>query len=439
MMTNGKRSVSSEKRDALNVLWNHRLVGTLMPAQEGYVIFQYADTWLSAEARPVSLSLPCQAEPFEPFVSTAYFGGMLPEGDVREEVAAHYGMYDSDTYALLKRLGRDCAGALQIVPPLLLEETSDQSYRDITPILEDLLSHRDELLTEPNLFLETGARLSLAGSQSKLPVVFKEGRFFLPPANTPTTHIIKPQGIRFRFLVENEDFCTQLACKIGLDAARTEIVEISGQRVLCSSRFDRRLRQGQVTRVHQEDFCQALGIPSERKYQEDGGPGFMDCRTIIERHAFRNKRQDIDVLADAALFNFIIGNTDAHGKNFAFFHFYDGTYAMTPLYDLVCTSVYGLDGRFAMTIRTWEQLAEELGMEFSQLAERKKNLSEQVESMFSILLMEHRKSYPAGTLHDRLEKLIPANLERLNTYFPHPTKSPVRENTAEDEDDAPAP
>ena len=202
----------------------------------------------------------------------------------------------------------------------------------------------------PMLAGEDGLRLSLAGAQSKLPVLLIDGQIALPAPGQPTSHILKPPIARFAGTTENEYFCMSLARAVGLDVAPVEMRTVGGRSFLLISRYDRATGPaGEVTRLHQEDFAQALGVPSHRKYASEGGPNFPDCFAVLRRAATRPPR-DILRLLDAAIFNLIIGNADAHAKNFSLLH-KDGAITLAPLYDLLSTVIYPeLSPKLAMKI-----------------------------------------------------------------------------------------
>ena len=205
---------------------------------------------------------------------------------------------------------------------------------------------RKPLFADP----EDGIRLSLAGAQDKLPVVVEGDRIGIPLGRTPSTHIVKTPIAHFDDTVANEAFCLELAGVLGLSAATAEVRAAAGRDFLLVERYDRRREVGgRVERIHQEDFCQALAIPPQLKYESEGGPGLADCFGLLRRVS-GERAADVIGLLDAVTLNFLIGNHDAHGKNFSLLH--DGrSIALAPLYDLVATAVYpGLDRKLAMSI-----------------------------------------------------------------------------------------
>jgi serine/threonine-protein kinase HipA len=215
----------------------------------------------------------------------------------------------------------------------------------------------DALPVRPLLAGEEGLRLSLAGAQSKVPVVLLDEEVALPAPGQATTHILKPPISRFAATTENEAFVMRLAA-IGLDVAQAEARTVQDRTFLLVHRYDRAIgADGIVRRIHQEDFCQALGVPPETKYASEGGPTFKDCFALLRSVAAR-PAVDVLKLLDAVIFNVIAGNADAHGKNFSILYDAEGP-RLAPLYDLLATVAYpDLSPKFAMKIGKRGTLAE---------------------------------------------------------------------------------
>jgi serine/threonine-protein kinase HipA len=222
----------------------------------------------------------------------------------------------------------------------------------------------ERLPQSPLLAGEQGLRLSLAGAQVKLPVVIGERpgetmRVALPLGDTPSTHIIKPEPSRFPGLAANEAWCKALARRIGLDAAEAWEEQIGKVPCLIAKRYDRvpGAPDGPATRIHQEDFCQAMGFPSSRKYQQEGGPSLRDCFRLV-REWSTTPVLDIKRMLDAVIFAVVTGNADAHGKNYSFIYA-GGTRRMAPLYDQVCTMAWPeLSTTLSMKVGSASTLAE---------------------------------------------------------------------------------
>jgi serine/threonine-protein kinase HipA len=343
----------------LDIWWDGRLVGQLTQDKHGELGFAYAPAWLDdAAAQPLSASLPKRAESFTRRECRPFFGGLLPEEGQREAAAQALGVSRANDFALLDRLGGDVAGALQLLPLGEVPATLAPDQRP-TP-LDDagLIRVLDALPVRPLLAGEEGLRLSLAGAQSKVPVVLVDGAVALPAPGQPTTHILKPPISRFTATTENEAFVMRLAAAIGLDVAPVEARTVQDRSFLLVQRYDRAIGDdGRVRRIHQEDFCQALGVPPETKYASEGGPTFKDCFALLRRVAAR-PAVDVLKLLDAVIFNVIAGNADAHGKNFSILYDAEGP-RLAPLYDLLATVAYpDLSPKFAMKIGKRATLAE---------------------------------------------------------------------------------
>jgi serine/threonine-protein kinase HipA len=356
----------------LSVWWDGRISGCLYLGPDGETLFAYDAVWLADPKAPaLSFSLPKQAEPFKRSAVQAFFGGILPEEGQRTAIARALGVSADNEFRLLEYLGGEVAGALTLLP----EGETPASPTDAAPKLLDddaLVQLLDHLPLRPMLAGEDGLRLSLAGAQSKLPVLVIDGQIALPAPGQPTSHILKPPISRFEGTTENEYFCMSLASAIGLDVAAVEMRVVAERSFLLVTRYDRAVSAGEsVTRLHQEDFAQALGVPSHRKYASEGGPIFPDCFALLRRAATRPAREILKLL-DAAIFNLIIGNADAHAKNFSLLHRAGnggGAITLAPLYDLLSTIIYpNLHVKLAMKIggkavleeiepRHWERFA----------------------------------------------------------------------------------
>ncbi len=344
---------------ALDIWWDGRLVGRLTQSRPAAMAFTYADDWLRDDRAPaLSASLPKRAERYSRRECRPFFAGLLPEEIQRDRVARSLGLSPLNDFALLDRLGGDVAGALQLLPP---GKPPPEPDLDGGPQpLDDaaLIDVLDKLPWRPLLAGEDGLRLSLAGAQSKLPVVTVDGQIALPAPGQPTTHILKPAISDFPHTTENEAFAMRLARAAGLAVASVEPRRVGDRTFLLIERYDRSAgADGRVRRVHQEDFCQALAIPPEVKYAGEGGPGLEESFTLLRRVALR-PAADVLKLLDAVIFNLIVGNADAHGKNFSLLYDAAGP-RLAPLYDLVMTAAYPeLSPALAMPIGGCATLAE---------------------------------------------------------------------------------
>lgn len=335
----------------LDVYLEHELVGHLIQDDDGEMAFDYATPWLEKPDRfAISCSLPLRHARFTQKECRGFFGGILPEGGNRKVIARILQISERNDFAMLERIGGECAGAMTFVsaggpPPEL-----DNQYRSLTN--EELADIFRTLPRRPLLAGENGVRLSLAGVQDKIAVrLDANGAISLPLNYAPSTHILKPAIATWEGVVDNEAFCMSLANAAGIAAAETSTRSIDEVSFLLSTRYDRHVdNDGIIHRLHQEDFCQALGVPSEKKYQSEGGPALKDCFDLL-RTASSSPVQDLRDLLDAVIFNLLIGNNDAHAKNFALLYLINGQRRLAPLYDLVCTVYYPeIENRLAMKI-----------------------------------------------------------------------------------------
>lgn len=329
---------------SLKVYWERRLVGELTQA-EGKLAFRYDDEYRAVPGLlPLSRMLPLGGEWFDHEASEAFFANLLPEGSIRRQLARQLGISAENTFSILEAIGGDCAGAVSILPP---EECPGGRgrYRAISP--EDLARELDTLPAHPFLAGE-GVRLSLAGAQNKLPIFIENGAYHIPEGNLPSSHILKTAIELLEDTVTNEAFCMNLARQVGLPAPEARVVEMAGKRVYLVERYDRRKgADGGTGRLHQEDFCQALGVPPEVKYEKEGGPGFADCFGLVGTWSVEPVLDSLSLLR-WALFNFLIGNADAHAKNLSFLYQAGGV-RLAPFYDLLSTAVYPrVNNKFAM-------------------------------------------------------------------------------------------
>lgn len=330
----------------LDVYLAQDLVGHLEQDSSGALWFAYESRWVE-HGVPLSASLPLRVERFKGSECRPFFAGLLPEEESRKLIARALGVSDRNDFALLERIGAECAGAVSLVPTGSTPPAGRNDYRPIS--LDELAARLAEVPSRPLMAGEDGVRLSLAGAQGKLALALKDGTYFLPLEGSPSTHILKPASPNFADLVENEFFCMKLAAATGLDVAEVEIGVAGIHRFLQVRRYDRTGSEANV-RIHQEDVCQALGLPPEMKYQEEGGPSLKLCFELVRRIS---SVPGVDVLKlfEAVVFNFLIGNCDAHGKNFSFLYDRQSGTRLAPLYDLVCTRAYpGISATMAMKL-----------------------------------------------------------------------------------------
>lgn len=402
----------------LLVKWERDLVGYIYP-QGSHFFFEYSKDWLGK--RPISLSLPLQEEAFTPAQSMAFFENLLPEEEIYAELSQDAKIDKSDTYEFLKRYGRECAGALTISPEEKKE--SPISYRNITKEIEEIFSQGK---VKRSLIAQTKTRLSIAGAQNKLPIVYEKGQIFVPAEHSfsPTTAILKLNNERFQDLNKNEFFCMQLAQKIGLKVAKTALISIGEQFVFLAYRYDRQKNGEKIERIHQEDFCQALGYSRQRKYEESKGPGFSSCAHLLMKKEISENIKAREEFIKCVIFNFILGNCDAHGKNFSLLY-QKNKIELAPFYDLVSTRAYPeLDQKFAMAIgktfrfdkiaeHSWKAFSFDMNYRFEKVMDLAQEVKKAVSTNFEELLKEHEKQYGSSPIYETLFFVITEGLKRL--------------------------
>ncbi|MGH8304014.1 MAG: type II toxin-antitoxin system HipA family toxin [Steroidobacteraceae bacterium] len=322
--------------------------------------FRYEESWAhSPQFRVLSLSLPLTAdrEIRGPTVDF-YFDNLLPDSvHIRRRIRSRFATPSSDAFDLLTAIGRDCVGAVQLLPPN--EEPKDWDRIDASPLTEEAVEQTLREVTATNPLgreEQEDFRISLAGAQEKTALLHMAGRWYRPHHATPTTHILKlPLGIIGNFRgdfadsVENEWLCAQFLRELDLPVADVETARFGDQRALVVTRFDRRWigadaaavqkkrfkpRKGTwIARLPQEDFCQALGMPHTLRYEADGGPSIQDALRLLASSEDPARDQTSFVLAQLAFW--LLAATDGHAKNFSLHHSTGAAYGLTPLYDVL--------------------------------------------------------------------------------------------------------
>jgi serine/threonine-protein kinase HipA len=388
----------------LDVYLHRHLVGNLVQDEHGQITFDYAEHWLTDPAAiALSHSLPLNKKHFNRNQCRGFFAGVLPEEGKREIIAKNLGISAWNDYAMLERIGGECAGAVTFLPAGMELPQREDSYRALTK--KELAEILKALPRRPLMAGDEGVRLSLAGAQDKIAVHVSGKKISIPLGSSPSTHILKPAIDRFEGLVFNESLCMKLARAVGMNAAHAETGQVEGIDYLLVERYDRTTSpdaQGvaqTLKREHQEDFCQALGIGPENKYQAEGGPSLKQCFDLV-RDASSAPVIDLQALLDALIFNFLVGNHDAHGKNFSLLYT-GGQTRLAPFYDLLSTSYYPeLSTKMAMkiggeylsakiTVKHFEQLAEEAGLAKPMVKRRVPELAESILSKLPAVTTDH--------------------------------------------------
>ena len=324
-----------------------QFVGTLTGSGPDDTVFAYGSEYLQSEdAAPVSLSLPLQAEPFSPAQTRNFFDSLLPEGFTRRAVAQWIHADESDYLTILHALGRECLGALQIKTE---GEHPQASYEPLT------LRQVRELAAEgaaKSAELVTESHLSLAGASGKVGLYYDGETWYLPKGTAPSTHIVKLSHVRLKQIVLNEQLALLTAKNCGLLVPDSFIVNTGSGKdeevLLATRRYDRIFRDDGRTvdglpvpaRLHQEDLAQALGLPAGAKYEKPGDAYMQQMFSLLRRYSAQ-PIEDMTRLWDQIVFHCLIGNTDAHLKNYSLLYGEDlRTVRLAPVYDVVSTTVY---------------------------------------------------------------------------------------------------
>ncbi|MEZ4222341.1 MAG: type II toxin-antitoxin system HipA family toxin [Polyangiaceae bacterium] len=330
----------------LGVWANGLRVGSWTIPSRGPMEFRYDPEWMaSPEARPLSLSLPMNLDgaPVRGDVVEFYFDNLLPDSDaIRRRIQQRFHTRSLDTFALLEAIGRDCVGAIQLLPEGLEPQVREIHAKRLS---EQDVEHRLIAATASGSLgseTEDDFRISLAGAQEKTALLWHGGSWCQPLGSTPTSHIFKlPLGLvggrqmDMSDSLENEWLCGRLLGAFGVSAASSELRCFGETRTLVVTRFDRELHSSKKywLRLPQEDFCQATGTPNTRKYEADGGPGLLEIGRILQGSVVRER--DLATLFRSQLLFWMLGAIDGHAKNFSLRLLPAGRYRLTPLYDVL--------------------------------------------------------------------------------------------------------
>lgn len=332
------------KNQTLCVWMNGLIVGDWKVGTNGTNEFTYDKSWLSqAEARPISLSMPLRSEPYKGERVRAYFDNLLPDNEqIRQRIQSNFGTSSISPFDLLTEIGRDCVGAIQLLPygddPKNLHkiEGTPVNNEEIEQLLSRAISFGKQAKNDEDF------RISIAGAQEKTALLKHQGQWLKPHNATPTTHIFKlpigqtdKLGIDLSTSVENEWLCEQILKAYGIESSNSEIMQFGKKKVLVVERFDRRISKNDswIIRLPQEDFCQATGTASGKKYESDGGPGISNIMNILL--GSNNAEQDRLNFFKTQVIFWMLCAIDGHAKNFSLFIEPGGSYRMTPRYDVL--------------------------------------------------------------------------------------------------------
>jgi serine/threonine-protein kinase HipA len=402
----------------LVIYYQNMVVGHLEFDSEERLSFQYDKSWLAFKDRfSLSLTLSLDEKIYGHIQTKSFFENLLPEGEIKDLLEAHGKSSIRSEFGFLKEFGGDCAGAFKILPEKVKVSTTTKPKKELK--LDVLYKYLEEKKSLIDVILnKEGGKFSLAGAQDKFAVILEKGKLYLSLDGSPTTHIIKPHVRYFNSTHDtpyNGYICMKLAAAVGLNVPGVDIIE--GEFPLfIVERFDRIQTKTGFTRIHQQDFCQAQGITSLKKYESDGGPTFADNYKLVKTHSTA-PIPDLTQLLKWLLFNLIIGNNDSHSKNLAFLQVGEGI-RLAPFYDLLSTSVYKEIGQnfafkiggqnmwFKLKRRLFDKLSSELELRDDVIQKIVMKLMNDIEKHTPQLLGEFHERFPNVKTGKILEKEI---------------------------------
>lgn len=393
---------------ALSVYLKGVRIGRLEETSDGLLFAYLAEYLASNDAEPLSYVLPLRASNFVGPEVESYFSNLLPDDYVRTRIGELLQIPRENTFALLAAIGGDCAGAIAFYPEGMTPSSEKEAYRE----LEDAEAVRilADLEKRPLNVGDEGFRISGAGAQDKLVACVRDGHVRLPLFGTPSTHIIKPDIRNYPGSVLNECFSMKLAAACGHETASCGILTLCGNRYYQTTRYDRVQVDGHTHRLHQEDFCQLLKIDPRHKYEAIGGPGIEDSFALLR--ALELSAAETIAFLERIVFNFLVGNGDAHGKNFSVI--YEGRKCrLAPMYDIMSTAVYPevgkrmamkVDGEYAfkwMTSGKFVRMAEGIGVSEKVMMTLLRRQVAKISKAAPKLAKRFQREYPS-TLYDEI-------------------------------------
>ena len=420
----------------LFVLLSNRVVGRVIQEDRGKLSFTYDEAWRDIRGSyPLSLSMPLAALEHRHNEISAYIWGLLPDNErVLDRWAKKFQVSARNPFALIANVGEDCAGAVQFVRPERLDAVIDSEGGDIAWLEEAEIAARIRQLREDQsawrLPADTG-QFSLAGAQPKTALLLQNGQWGVPSGRTPTTHILKPPSADFDGHAENEHFCLAVARALGLPVATSTVMRFEDEVVFVVDRYDRQATEGGVIRIHQEDMCQALGVPPTHKYENEGGPGVAQIVDLLRENSGA-PGEDVQTFINAVALNWLIGGTDAHAKNYSILIGAAGRVRLAPFYDVASILPYkGFDpmrAKLAMKLggkyrlrdisaRDWEKLADELGLKQNAVSERVLAMAEALPAAADGVRRQMRETGMTHGIVDRLVDRLSEHAARCARLF----------------------
>ncbi|MDA3941755.1 MAG: type II toxin-antitoxin system HipA family toxin [Spirochaetia bacterium] len=402
---------------SLKVLYQKKLVGKLFSNDNSQITFEYSSAWKeSSDSFPVSFSMPLSGEYKRGREDHRFFANLLPESKAREGICRGLGISIDNDYQLLKAIGGECAGALQIVAE---DYTEDEIYDYQLIPLEEIARAVKSSLPYTRLNRGGKLRLSLAGAQDKWPVYIDKNKLYWPGGGAPSSHILKLSNRDFKGLHINEAYSTFLASQLLLPTIKVDV----GDGYSLTPRYDREQdSEGDIIRIHQEDFCQALGFSSHMKYESEGGPHLSDCVNLIRRASI-SPAEDVLNIIRWQVINLLIGNSDGHVKNLSILYTSDGP-RLAPFYDIVSTRIYkGISRNMALYVGSendpgqirysnWLILADELEIKPALLERTISSLIKLLEENLPLWHKQFIKLQCDNPVLERINQLITKQIRR---------------------------
>jgi serine/threonine-protein kinase HipA len=397
------------------------VMGTVTNAKGGRLAFLYSDEWLaSVNAFPLSVSMPLSSDEQEHRKILPFLWGLLPDNEiVLGQWARKFHVSPRNVFGLLSNVGEDCAGAVQFVKPERLAVVRSTGPAEVEWLDEAGVADRLRTLRQDQsawrIARDTG-QFSLAGAQPKTALLLQRRRWGVPSGRTPTTHILKPPTGEFDGHAENEHFCLELARALKLPVANSEIRWFKNEIAIVIERYDRVRTGGAIRRIHQEDICQALGLPPTQKYQNDGGPVVRAIAELLTNSSTA-PNDDVRTFVAAVAFNWFIAGPDGHAKNYALLLGAQSRIRLAPLYDLASALPYPgmqpiglklamkIGGEYSLrniAARHWRRLAAEAHLNPDELLT---NLRAIAEALPDHVVTIRERSKREGLVHPILDGL----------------------------------
>lgn len=429
--------------DALIVVLHDAVAGTLRRLPGGRLRFDYdAEYRARATPTPLSVSIPTQVRSHPDRVVTPWLWGLLPDNEaVLSRWAREFHASASSPFSMLATpIGHDCAGAVRFATPDRVDEVIGRPGA-VTWLTDDDVAQRlRELREDATAWLGRGftGQFSLAGAQAKTALLCEGGRWGVPSGSTATSHILKPAVAGLDDHDLNEHLCLDAARRAGLAVAHTRVARFGDESAIVVDRYDRRPLNGRLLRVHQEDVCQALGVPPSRKSQNEGGPGPRDIAQLFRGAMPPRVAEDtLWRFVDALAWNWLIAGTDAHAKNYSIL-LAAGQVRMAPLYDVASALPYGTHEkklRFAMKIGgdyhvfpyrdAWPRGADDLDLDAERVLERVADLAARAPDAFADAASAPEIESLERSLPGRLVGLVAERVRRCRAILREPARRPM--------------